>query len=261
MSIVSPKAKPTACDTCRRLNIQCNLDNYIDDCERCTSLGERCFITDDYNITIHKVPQRTLHNLNSTEVIYQLGALGMELHNKQSDGKNTHAIVDAFVSKFEGISEEAINYPEVQGFLAYHLSGLIMWFKNNPDHQVWNVALYDQKTRQSLKKLSDILKSLQYPRYSNSASCFAWLLNTIDSEGQNPSDSLSDNHNQAHTTSSDPANEPERRLSADIQAGESQAGESQARESQAESLQAGDLQAGDLQAGDLQAGDSQAGEL
>ncbi|TGO28249.1 hypothetical protein BPAE_0030g00350 [Botrytis paeoniae] len=241
MSIVSPKAKPTACDTCRRLNIQCDLDNYIDDCERCTSIGERCFITDDYNITIHKVPQRTLHKFRSAEFVYQVAALAQDLHNNQSNGEKTYALIEAIVSKFEGIPEEAINYQEIQGFLASNFSSIIRWFKKNPDHQVWNVARYDQKTRQSLKKLGAILKSLDYPRYSTSASCFAWQLATIESEEQSPSDSLSDNHNQTYTTSSDPANEPERMLSADIQVGESQVGESQDEGLQAEDLQAGEL--------------------
>ncbi|KAF7900553.1 uncharacterized protein EAF01_007855 [Botrytis porri] len=199
---------------------------------------------------------RTLHNFKSSEVMYQLGVLAQELHDKQSDGENTYAVIDAFVSKFERIPKEAINYPEIQGFLAYHLADLIIWFRKHSDHQLWNVSQYDQKTRQSLIKLGDILKALDYPRYSNSASCFAWLLATIEAGAQSPRDSLLDNHNQTHTTSSDPANEPERKGSANIQAEDLQAGELQAAD-----LQTGELHAGELQAGELQAGDLKVEEL
>ncbi|TGO52756.1 hypothetical protein BCON_0135g00050 [Botryotinia convoluta] len=246
MSIVSPKAKPTACDTCRRLNAQCDLENYIDDCGRCTRLGIRCFITDDYNITIHKVPQRTLHKFDSAKFLYHMVKLRRELHDNQSNGEETCAIIEAVVSNFEGIPEEAINYQEVIGFFSFNFLSLISWIKSNPDHQVWNVARYDQKTRQSLTRLGAILKSLDYPRISIDVNWFAWQVTIIESEEQSPSDSLSDNHNQTHTGSSNPANEPEHMLSADIQAGESQAGESQVGESQAEGLQAEDLQAGVL---------------
>ncbi|TGO38477.1 hypothetical protein BHYA_0074g00250 [Botrytis hyacinthi] len=227
MSIESPKVKPKACDNCRRLNIQCDLDNYIDDCERCTRLGEKCFITDDYNITIYKVPQRTLHKFRSAEFIFEVLALHYDLHSNQSNGEKTSATIDKIVSKFKGISEEAINYQEFKGFFAYHFTCIISWFKTNREHQVWTFARYDQKTRQSLIKLGAILKSLDCPDYSASAACFLWQIDTIKAEEQSLRESLSGNYNQTHTASSDPANEPERMLSADIQAGESQAEESQ----------------------------------
>lgn len=150
MSIESPEVKPTACDTCRRLNIQCNLDNYIDDCERCTSLGERCFITDDYNVTIYKVPQRALHKFHSAKFICDIVALSHELHDRQSNGENTYVILDKIASEFVVIPEEAIQYEEVRGFLCYHFGNVMRWFQMNPEHQVWTVARYDQKTKQSL---------------------------------------------------------------------------------------------------------------
>ena len=150
MSVVSPKAKPTACDACRKLGVKCSLNNYVDDCERCTSLKTSCFVTDDYNITIHKVPQRALQNFRSVKFLVQMANLRRELEDSESDGKNTYVIIDAVVSNFEGISKEAINYPEFMGFFALNFSSLINWIKIYSGHQVWNVAKYDQKTLQSL---------------------------------------------------------------------------------------------------------------
>lgn len=150
MSVVSPKAKPTACDACRRLGVKCSLDNYVDDCERCTNLRTSCFITDDYNITIHKVPQRALQKFRSATFLVQMANLRRELEDIESNGKNTYAIIEAVVSNFEGISEEAINYPEVMGFFVFNFSSLINWIKIYSSHQVWHVAKYDRKTLRSL---------------------------------------------------------------------------------------------------------------
>lgn len=162
MSIESPEVKPTACDTCRRLNFQCNLDNYIDDCERCTSLGERCFITEDYNVTIYKVPQRALHKFHSAKFICEIGALSHELHDRQSNGENTYVILDKIASEFAVIPEEAIQYEEVKGLLCYHFANVMRWFQMNPEHQVWTVARYDQKTKQSLYVLLIILRNFDH---------------------------------------------------------------------------------------------------
>ncbi|TGO08260.1 hypothetical protein BTUL_0217g00040 [Botrytis tulipae] len=227
MSIESPKVKPKACDNCRRLDIQCNLDNYIDDCERCTSLGERCFITDDYNITIHKVPQRTLHNFQSSGFLREVIALHMDLRDNQSNGENTYAIIDRLVSKFEGIPEEAIKYQEIHGFLTYHFMLVFIWFKENREHQVWTVARYDEKTRQSLKKLGAILKSLELRHCSHSVACFAWQIDTIEAEEPSLGEALSNDHNQTRTAPSVPTNEPGRILSGETQVGESRVEESQ----------------------------------
>ncbi|KAF7944567.1 uncharacterized protein EAE97_005200 [Botrytis byssoidea] len=227
MSVESPKVKPTACDPCRKLNIQCNLDNYIDDCERCTSLGEKCFVTDDYNITIHKVPQRTLHNFNSGGFVSALIALHIGLRDNQSNGENTYAIIDRLVSKFEGIPKEATKYQEINGFLNYHFMYLFSWFQENREHQVWTVARYDEKTRQSLKKLGAILKSIELRHYRHSVALFAWQIDTIEAEEPSPGEALSNDHNQTHAASSDPTNEPERMLSGETQAGESRVEESQ----------------------------------
>ncbi|KAF7956825.1 hypothetical protein EAE96_004151 [Botrytis aclada] len=262
---MSLRAKPTACDTCRKGGFQCDLDNYVDDCGACTSLGIQCFVTDDYNVTVHKVPQRTLHKFQSAELVNRIGDLGQVLHNYQSNGEITYAIINEIVSKFEGVSEEALNYQEVQGFLAFHFSSIISWFKNYPDHQVWYVARHDQKTMQSLKELSVVLKLLHNPRVSRGANWFAWQIAIIESEEQDPSDSLPENENQTQTSPSNTANGPERMPSADIQDGESYAGELQDGEPQDEELQARESQAGEPQAGELQdkepqAGESQAGE-
>ncbi|KAF7901212.1 hypothetical protein EAF00_003433 [Botryotinia globosa] len=234
MSIESPEVKPTACDTCRKLNIQCSLDNYIDDCERCTSLGERCFITDDYNITIHKVPQRTLHNFQSSGFISEVIALQIELRDNQSNGENTYAIIDRLVSRFEGIPKEAIKYQEIKGFLNYHFMFVFSWFQDKREHQVWTVARYDEKTRQSLKKLGAILKSLELRHYTHSVACFAWQIDTIEAEEPIPGEAFSRDHNQTHTAPSGPTNGPERMLS----------GETQVEESRVEESRDGELQDG-----------------
>ncbi|TEY83144.1 hypothetical protein BOTCAL_0025g00030 [Botryotinia calthae] len=230
MSVVSPKAKPTACDACRRLELKCSLNNYVDDCERCTNLRTRCFITDDYNITIRKVPQRALQKFKSAEFLEQIVNLRRELEDSESNGENTYAVIEAVVSNFKGISEEAINYPEVRGFFVFNFSSLINWIKIYSDHQVWNVARYDQKTLQSLTKLGAIMNSIHYSPISASVNWFVWQVNIIESERLSPSDSLPDNHSQTHTSSSEPVNEPECMLSADIQAGELQAEDPQVRE-------------------------------
>ncbi|CCD52946.1 hypothetical protein ACHAPC_006709 [Botrytis cinerea] len=236
MSVVSPKAKPTACDACRKLGVKCSLNNYVDDCERCTSLKTSCFVTDDYNITIHKVPQRALQNFRSVKFLVQMANLRRELEDSESDGKNTYVIIDAVVSNFEGISKEAINYPEFMGFFALNFSSLINWIKIYSGHQVWNVAKYDQKTLQSLTKLGAIMKSLNCSPISTSVSWLVWQISIIGSERPSHSDSLPDNRSQTHTSSSKLVYEPEHMLPA-----ESQAEDSQAEDSQDENSQVGEL--------------------
>ncbi|TGO58641.1 hypothetical protein BOTNAR_0177g00030 [Botryotinia narcissicola] len=133
-----------------------------------------------------------LYNFHSAGFISEVIALHIDLRDNQSNGENTHAIIDRLVSKYEGIPEEAIKYQEINGFLTYYFMFLFSWFQENREHQVWTVARHDEKTRQSL-----------------------------------PGEALSNDYNQTHAAPSDPTNEPERMLSGETQAGESRVEESQ----------------------------------